>query len=171
MNGEVFDDAALRMHEADNVATAIADLDAGERVETGEGTVTLAEAVPFGHKFLLVPLDAGDEVYKYGEVIGRATAKIATGEWVHTHNCESTRGRGDLTAGGANGNGVDTANNPVRRSSPNGADDAPDAGDVVDDATNCDGDAPDDRNTDDTTAESGTDVAPTADHADGGKHP
>ena len=33
---------------------------------------------------------------KYGEIIGQATEQIDPGEWVHTHNCKSTRGRGDI---------------------------------------------------------------------------
>ncbi|WP_101297016.1 UxaA family hydrolase [Halegenticoccus soli] len=103
MKGRVFDEAALVMSERDNVATAVDDLDEGREFDVDGSTVRLAEAVPFGHKFALAPLDAGDEVYKYGEVIGRAMAAIEPGEWVHTHNCESTRGRGDLAAaeGGA----------------------------------------------------------------------
>ena len=42
--------------------------------------------VPTGHKFALCDIKAGEYVIKYGEVIGRATADIASGEWVHSHN-------------------------------------------------------------------------------------
>lgn len=98
MKGVVLDDVALQMVESDTVATAIDDLDAGHRIAGGDYDVELAEDVPFGHKIALVEMSRGDEVRKYGEVIGRATSEIAPGEWVHTHNCESTRGRGDLAA-------------------------------------------------------------------------
>ena len=37
----------------------------------------------------------GDFVYKYGQTIGVATNEISEGEYVHIHNVESTRGRGD----------------------------------------------------------------------------
>ena len=37
----------------------------------------------------------GGLCYKYGQVIGKATVEIKTGDYVHVHNCESTRGRGD----------------------------------------------------------------------------
>ena len=100
MKGETFDSDALVMHSDDTVATAIADLPAGRTFDVASGTVTLAEDVDFGHKFALRDHDAGDEVRKYGEAIGRATDPIAAGDWVHTHNCESTRGRGDLAAKG-----------------------------------------------------------------------
>lgn len=99
MNGEVLDDAAIVLHGDDTVATALDDLSAGRALEHGGREVTLAEDVPFGHKFALVAHDAGDTVRKYGEVIGRATSVVEPGEHVHTHNCESTRGRGDLAAG------------------------------------------------------------------------
>lgn len=45
--------------------------------------------IPAGHKYALKDIKCGEPVYKYGEVIGRATADIAAGEWVHTHNMRS----------------------------------------------------------------------------------
>ena len=45
--------------------------------------------IPAGHKFALREIAAGEYVIKYGEIIGRATQKIAEGEWVHTHNVKS----------------------------------------------------------------------------------
>jgi len=95
----------LVMDPGDAVATALDDLAAGETVPAADGTpvdegIELPEAVPFGHKVALRRIDAGGVVRKYGEVIGRATVAIDPGEWVHTHNCESTRGRGDLDVSG-----------------------------------------------------------------------
>ena len=95
MKGDVIDDVALRMADGDTVATALADVDEGRRLTEADPVVTLAEAVPFGHKVALVAHDTGDPVRKYGEVIGEATERIERGEWVHTHNCASRRGRGD----------------------------------------------------------------------------
>ncbi|WP_135362712.1 UxaA family hydrolase [Halosimplex halophilum] len=105
MKGEVLDGTALVMAPEDNVATALEDLDAGDRLADADPPVTVAEEVPFGHKVALVDIDAGDPVRKYGEVIGEATEPIAAGEWVHTHNCESRRGRGDRAAEAADGPG------------------------------------------------------------------
>jgi len=88
----------------DNVATALADLKAGDTLElkAGEGTITikLTAPVPFGHKFSLADIESGSPVIKYGEAIGIATATIQPGDYVHVHNVASARGRGDL-AGGA----------------------------------------------------------------------
>ena len=47
------------------------------------------ETIPAGHKFALRPIKCGEYVIKYGEIIGKATADIAEGEWVHTHNVKS----------------------------------------------------------------------------------
>ncbi|MFB6138659.1 MAG: UxaA family hydrolase [Halobacteriaceae archaeon] len=110
MKGAVHEAAALVLAEEDTVATALDDLAAGRTVPlSGDAAVTLSEPVEFGHKFALAAHDAGDPVRKYGEVIGRATAAIEPGEWVHTHNLESARGRGDL----AGGSGGETRESPT----------------------------------------------------------
>ena len=63
----------------------------------GEGrTITVRDAIPFGHKVAIRRIDAGGDVLKYGEVIGRASEVIEPGQWVHVHNVESVRGRGDI---------------------------------------------------------------------------
>ncbi|MCO8267327.1 UxaA family hydrolase [Haloferax prahovense] len=98
MKGRVLGGAALVLADGDSVATALEDLEAGREIHNGNHAMTLTDDVPFGHKFALEPLSAGETVQKYGEVIGRATEAVAAGEWVHTHNCESTRGRGDVAA-------------------------------------------------------------------------
>jgi altronate dehydratase small subunit len=98
MKGEVHDEAALVMAPDDTVATALEDLDAGRTFDVDGREVELVETVEFGHKFALRPHAAGEDVRKYGEVVGRASDDIRAGEHVHTHNCESARGRGDLAA-------------------------------------------------------------------------
>jgi altronate hydrolase len=49
-------------------------------------TLRDADGVPQGHKIAVRDIEAGAEVHKYGQVIGRATAPIRAGEHVHTHN-------------------------------------------------------------------------------------
>lgn len=96
MKGEVLGDVGLHMTDDDTVVTAIDDLEAGATIPYDGETIELVEDVPFGHKIALVDFDSGDDVVKYGETIGKATDPIEPGEWVHTHNCESARGRGDI---------------------------------------------------------------------------
>lgn len=98
MKGKTLDDDALLMTADDTVATAINDLEAGRELNLGDRTLVLSEAVTFGHKFALIDIRKGEEIVKYGEIIGRASEPITAGDWVHVHNCESTRGRGDLEA-------------------------------------------------------------------------
>ena len=88
--------AAIIISVADNVATALEPLDAGRRLRIGDVQITAAEAIPRGHKIALRAIRAGDPVVKYGSSIGSASADIAPGAHVHTHNVASARGRGDL---------------------------------------------------------------------------
>ncbi|WP_213697668.1 UxaA family hydrolase [Acetomicrobium sp.] len=91
---------AIVVHESDNVATSLRDLKKGEEVllEIGDTkcNVVLLNDIPFAHKFALKNIYIGENVIKYGEVIGKASKPIKMGEHVHVHNIESTRGRGDL---------------------------------------------------------------------------
>lgn len=93
------------LNERDNVATALMDLEAATTLEVervGRSLkVKLARAVPFGHKFSLAEIRAGEQVIKYGEVIGTATEPIHPGDYVHIHNVASTRGRSDRAGGAA----------------------------------------------------------------------
>jgi len=77
---------ALRIAACDDVAVAVDDLGAGETVCIDGSDITLLEAVARGHKFALRDLAANTVVHKYGFPIGRATAAVARGAWVHTHN-------------------------------------------------------------------------------------
>jgi altronate hydrolase len=81
----------------DNVATALDALSSGEEVMVQGTRLVVAEAVPRGHKVALVDIAVGAAVVKYGSPIGLASAPIAAGTHVHTHNLASVRGRGDLT--------------------------------------------------------------------------
>jgi altronate hydrolase len=74
--------AALQIHPADSVAVALHDLAAGETVLG----VTLQAAIARGHKLALRTHRPGQIVTKFGLPIGVATAAIAPGDHVHTHN-------------------------------------------------------------------------------------
>jgi altronate dehydratase small subunit len=91
---------AIVIKRQDNVATAIRDIPAGKTaavgVEEESMDIKVSQDIPFGHKLALRPILSGEEILKYGTVIGRATQGIEPGEHVHVHNVESLRGRGDL---------------------------------------------------------------------------
>ncbi len=79
--------------EKDNVATALKGLSAGAEVSVElQGRIqkiTLLSDIPMGHKVALKDIEEGEPVIKYGEPIGKSTAKIARGEHVHVHNVVS----------------------------------------------------------------------------------
>jgi altronate dehydratase len=86
----------IQISERDNVATALDALDAGRELPVGNDMVRVLEAIPRGHKIAVRAITMGEAVVKYGSAIGTASADIAAGAHVHTHNVASARGRGDL---------------------------------------------------------------------------
>ena len=42
-----------------------------------------------GHKIALCDIKQGEYVFKYGQIIGKATKDIKQGEWIHSHNIKS----------------------------------------------------------------------------------
>lgn len=96
---------AIIIKKKDNVATALRDIHPLKKIRAAdpEGRlqqIVAADNIPYGHKFALKNIAAGDFIIKYGEVIGRAVKPIAKGRHAHVHNIESLRGRGDLEAYG-----------------------------------------------------------------------
>lgn len=75
---------AITLHPRDTVAVLAARADAG-RTPLGIGE-PLAHPVSAGHKLARVAMAEGDPVIKFGQIIGRASAPIAVGEHVHSHN-------------------------------------------------------------------------------------
>lgn len=86
---------AIRLADGDTVAHALTPLEAGTVAgmdgPDGPVSVVIREPIPIYHKFATVDLDAGTQVLKGGEVIGRTTAAVRAGCHVHTHNLASDR--------------------------------------------------------------------------------
>lgn len=81
---------AIVFESKDNTAVALTDLpkSTGLELKAGNETrrVVLSEPITYQHKFSIVPIKAGQQILKYGQVIGEATADIGPGEHVHIHN-------------------------------------------------------------------------------------
>lgn len=75
---------AVRLHEADNVLVALNSLERGEVIHDYE--IRAAAEIPRGHKTAARPIQSGEKIIKYGQIIGVAAEDIAPGEHVHTHN-------------------------------------------------------------------------------------
>ena len=93
---------ALKVDDKDNVATIFANgITDGTVVEMKDKRgdtelITVHEDVPYGHKIAIRDIAKGEHIMKYGESIGMADADIRRGDYVHVHNMEALRGRGDL---------------------------------------------------------------------------
>ncbi len=75
----------IRLHPADNVVVARTELLTGAPVADG---VAASAPIPAGHKVATMAVAAGEAVRKYDQIIGFASADIAPGEHVHSHNLE-----------------------------------------------------------------------------------
>ena len=76
----------VKINPADNVAVAAEPIRAGQKIGIGGVYVTANSDMPFGHKIALLDIPKGGGVIKYSYPIGCATADIAAGEHVHSHN-------------------------------------------------------------------------------------
>lgn len=92
---------AMIIEEGDSVATCLEKVEEGGDVrlmlngQMGE-TLRANQAIPYIHKICVKPLKKGEHCLKYGLSIGVASQDIAVGDYIHVHNIESARGRGDL---------------------------------------------------------------------------
>lgn len=91
----------ILLHQAeDDVGVAAMDLKAGEKVQAvtldGDpvGEIELVTDVPLAHKVAMRDLEEQKHIIEYGSPIGFASAAIAAGAHVHTHNLKSLRWSG-----------------------------------------------------------------------------
>ncbi len=93
---------ALKVDDLDNVATIFANgITAGMEIEIRDKKGNIDKAVvnadvPYGHKIAVKDIAKGEPIMKYGESIGAASHDIKKGDYVHVHNLDAMRGRGDL---------------------------------------------------------------------------
>lgn len=83
---------AFQINIEDNVATALDELEIGETRIYGdlkEKHVYAIEKIPHGHKISVDNIKKGDNIIKYGVIIGRSLTDIEKGSWVHLHVMES----------------------------------------------------------------------------------
>jgi altronate hydrolase len=78
--------SVILLHPEDSVAIARKNIDTGRDFEVNGVAVRTLAPIPAGHKVAIRPVRAGDPVYRYGNVIGFASAAIQPGEHVHVHN-------------------------------------------------------------------------------------
>lgn len=90
---------SIVMYPKDNVATLLQEMTMGNvliyELQGDCQSLKIQQDTPLGHKVAIHNINPGENIVKYGEVIGSATVTIKCGEHVHVHNIESNRGRGD----------------------------------------------------------------------------
>lgn len=87
----------LQLHADDPVVIALRDIAAGEKI--GICSVCAVQPIPQGHKIAIREIAAGEEVRKFGHVIGTASTLILGGQHVHTHNLTYTPSTASRTIG------------------------------------------------------------------------
>ena len=81
-----FDECAIVLREGDQVAVLKRTVKAGDKLQSASCNLTVAQAIPAGHKIAVTEIPEGEVIRKYGQTIGFAVGRIAAGEHVHTHN-------------------------------------------------------------------------------------
>lgn len=76
--------SVIRLHANDDVLIATAQLLPGTVIESEK--LTVIDLIPPGHKVAAHAIEKGEKVRRYNQIIGFATADIASGQHVHAHN-------------------------------------------------------------------------------------
>ena len=79
--GKPADNTVIKVAEADNVAlvTDLAGLQEGAKLKDG---TRIIQNIPMGHKVAMLPIEKGNKIIRYGQIIGFADKSIKAGEWV-----------------------------------------------------------------------------------------
>jgi len=77
---------AVHLRPQDNVAVCRRPIPANTDIRFEEITIRVASAIRMGHKFAVRPVQEGEAILKYGQIIGFANRAIALGEHVHVQN-------------------------------------------------------------------------------------
>lgn len=87
---------AILLNVNDNVAVVLSPVIKGDIVsiffnKEVISTIIALDDIELYHKIAIKKIHNGKEVYKYGNVIGKATGDIEIGQHVHIHNIRSVK--------------------------------------------------------------------------------
>lgn len=74
---------AIRLSPKDNVVVAVDEIAQGA---LAAGGIAANARITRGHKMAVAPIEIGQPVLKFGQIIGFATEAIQPGDWIHEHN-------------------------------------------------------------------------------------
>lgn len=76
----------IKIHEKDNVITALVDLKKNEQVKWNGDSFTIKENIPVKHKFFEKDFKVGEEVYMHGVLVGKTQIPVSAGTLMTTEN-------------------------------------------------------------------------------------
>src|SRR5215217_2925516 len=76
----------LKIHPHDNVIVALQDIPKGEILSYNGRNYETIDDIPAKHKFFENDMNAGDEVFMYGVLVGKAQHFIPSGSIMSTSN-------------------------------------------------------------------------------------
>ncbi len=79
----------IQLNPNDDVVVLLLETVKGTLIDVEGQSITVLQDIPAGHKMAIKPIAEGQNILKYGYPIGMATAPIAIGEHVHTHNIKT----------------------------------------------------------------------------------
>ena len=83
------------LSKEDNVSVALCEFKTGDvanySIDGESFSIRIKEDIPAYHKISLCRINENSSVYKYGQIIGKATCNIEAGQHVHSHNLVSIR--------------------------------------------------------------------------------
>lgn len=94
-----YDPRLILLDPNDNVLGVARPIRAGEMLNIEGELVQLDQQAGMGFKIAARPISKGEQILKYGAVIGVATHNITKGHLVHVHNIESTYMANTVTTG------------------------------------------------------------------------
>ncbi|XJZ28249.1 UxaA family hydrolase [Bacillota bacterium Lsc_1132] len=92
------DKKAILINKQDNVATVLSQVKKNERMSITYGREVVDSIISLNdidiyHKIAVKSINTLENVYKYGEVIGRAVQPIEKGQHVHVANIKGVAGK------------------------------------------------------------------------------
>jgi altronate hydrolase len=76
----------LKVHQDDNVVVALTNLSKDETISWNGDQYQVQENIPAKHKFVTQNLNAGDPIFMYGVLVGKAQSPIKKGQLISTSN-------------------------------------------------------------------------------------
>ena len=90
---------AVHLRPLDNIAVAAKLVPGDVQLTHDGGSFTVPATIKMGHKFAVVPIQEGDAIYKFGQIIGFASQPVPIGGHVHVHNVKVTKFERDYAYG------------------------------------------------------------------------